>query len=127
MAYYRLTLLRSLSKPGSSYQEYREALVQAREYVGLLRDGPSGKVALLGKAMSYYEQAFTVWTLQADSESPVDSLRTDEPNVADILKQCPGIPRFHYKERDQIYVQDAVACIWRKAADLLDQAPADLH
>jgi hypothetical protein len=127
MAYYRLSLLRSLSKPGAGFQEYRDALIQAREYVGLLRDGSSGKVALLRKAMSYYEKAYAVWTLQTDSEFPVDSLRTDEPAGAEILEQCPDIPRFHYKERDQIYVQDAVSCMWRKAADLLDKAPTDQH
>lgn len=126
LAYNELNRVRSISTSEASFNDYLNALVTAREYVGLLR-GSDATVVLLRQVMSYYEQALAVWSLQADSEFPVDSLRTDEPNGASILKQCPGIPRFHYKERDQIYVKDAVGCIWHKAAVLLDSAPAELH
>lgn len=127
LAYLELTRVRSLSTPGVTYQEYRDSLVPAREYVAMLRDGSSATVQLLRKAIGYYEQALTVWRLQADSEFPVDSLRSDEPEGAAIVKQCPDISRFHYKWRDQIYVKDAVDCIWRKAAEVLDSAPAALR
>ncbi|MDA8429448.1 MAG: hypothetical protein M0T70_09360 [Geobacteraceae bacterium] len=126
VAYLELTKVRALSKAGVTYNDYRNALVPARDYVGLLR-GSDATVTLLRQAMGYYEQALSVWSLQTDSEFPVDSLRTDEPQGAAILGQCPGIPRFHYKERDQIYVKDAVDCIWHLAAELLDRAPGDLR
>jgi len=127
LAYYELTRIRSLSKPGITYREYRDALVRPREYVGLLTDGSSETFGLLRKAMGYYDQALYIWGLRAVSDFPVDSLRTDEPNGAAILKECPTISRFHYKERDQIYVLDAVNCLWNKAADLLERVPSDLH
>lgn len=127
LAYYELTRIRSLSKPGITYREYRDALVRPREYVGLLTDGSSETVGLLRKAMGYYNQALDIWGLEAVSDFPVDSLRTDEPHGAAILKECPNISRFHYKERDQIYVLDAVDCLWNKAADVLGRVPADLH
>ncbi len=127
IAYYELSRVRAMSKPGVTFEEYRKALEPARLYVGLLRNSSSTTVPLLRKAMSYYEQALSVWSQQADSQFPVDSLRTDEPNGAAILRQCPEVPRFHYRDRDQIYVKDAVECIWRQAAELLDKAPAELR
>ena len=125
-AYLELSRVRALSKPGVTFNDYRNALVPAREYVGLLR-GSDATTTLLRQAMGYYEQALSVWSLQTDNEFPVDSLRTDEATGAAILGQCPGIPRFHYKERDQIYVKDAVDCMWRQAAERLDRAPGDLR
>ena len=126
LAYLELTRIRSLCGPELSYRAYRDALARSREYVGLLKGG-SQNVLLLREAMGYYEKALTLWSLETDSEFPLDSLRTDESRGADILEQCPAIPRFHYKTRDQIYVRDAVACMWRKAADTLDQAPDELR
>lgn len=127
LAYIELSRVESISKTGVTYNDYRNALVPAREYVGLLRDGSSATVGLLRKAMSYYEQALRIWALQSDSEFPVDSLRTDEPGGVDILGQCPDIPRFHYKERDQIFVKDAVDCLWSKSSVLLKNALPVLH
>ncbi len=122
LAYIELRRVGSISKSGVTYNDYRDALVPAREYVGLLRDGSSATVGLLKKVMSYYEQALRIWALQSDSEFPVDSLRTDESSGADILRQCPDISRFHYKERDQIFVKDAVDCLWSKSSVLLEKA-----
>lgn len=124
LAYQELARIRLLCGPGLSYREYRDALAQPREYVRLLRGNSENVVALRG-AMGYYEKALTLWSLETDSEFPLDSLRADEPKGADVLNQCPDIPRFHYKERDQIYVRDAVACMWRKAADALDRVPGE--
>ncbi len=126
VAYQELNRVRSKSTSNITFNDYRNALVSAREYVRMLR-GSDATVATLRQVMSYYEQALTVWSLQADSEFPVDSLRTDEQNGAAILKQCPNIARFHYKNRDQIYVKDAVDCIWHQAAELLERMPANLH
>lgn len=126
LAYLELSRVRSLSTSNITYKGYRDALVTPREYVGLLR-GSDATVVLLRKVMGYYEQALSVWSLQVDSEFPVDSLRTDEPAGAATLKECPDIARFHYKERDQIYVKDSVDCILHKAAVLLDEAPLSLH
>jgi|GEM_PF-2676621 len=126
LAYLELARIRALCGPELSYRAYRDALAQPREYVGLLKGG-SASVVLLRGAMGYYEKALALWSLETDSEFPLDSLRTDEPKGAEVLEQCPGIPRFHYKERDQIYVRDAVACMWRKAADALDRTPVELR
>ncbi len=126
LAFLELSRVRSLSTSNITYKGYRNALVTPREYVGLL-SGSDATVVLLRKVMGYYEQALSVWSLQVDSEFPVDSLRTDEPEGAMILKECPDIARFHYKERDQIYVKDSVDCILQKASVLLDEAPASLH
>lgn len=127
LAYLELNRVRVLSTSGVTFNDYRNALIPAREYVGLLRDDSSATVALLRQTMGYYEQALAVWSLQADNEFPVDSLRTDEPSGADILRQCPGISRFPYKGREQIFVKDAVDCIWRQATELLERAPVELH
>lgn len=127
LAYLELSRIREQSKPGVTYQDYKDALVRGREFVSLLPDDSSTTVGLLKKAMSYYEQTLVVWTFQADSEFPVDSLRTDEPNGAAILKMCPDISRFHHKQRDQVYVKDAVECIWHKAADQLDEVPSKIR
>jgi hypothetical protein len=127
MAYLELTRLRSLSAPGVSYPEYREAVVRAQGQMGLLRDASSGVVKWLRNAMAYYDQALAVWRVQAEGDPPADSLRTDEADGAAIVVQCPDIPTFHLKSRDRIMVQDAVACLWRKAATVLDEAPAELH
>lgn len=127
MAYLELSRLRSLSTPGISYTEYRDAVARAQGQMGLLRDSSSRSVDKLKAAMAYYDQALAVWRLQAEADPPVDSLRTDEADGAAIIGQCPGIPTFHRKSRDHIMVQDAVACLWRQAASILDEAPAELH
>lgn len=126
MAFLELSRVRSISTSGISYKDYRDALIPARESVSLLRDSDA-TVTLLRQTMSYYEQALMIWGLQEDSEFPVDSLRTDEPNGAAILNQCPDIARFHYKQRDQIYVKDAVNCIWHLTAELLETAPIEIR
>jgi len=126
VAYLQLTRLRTLSTSGGSYGEYKDAVGEARMYVELLR-GSDATVSLLRRAMSYYEQALSVWGLQADSPSAVDSLRSDQPVGAGILVQCPDIARFPYKQREQIYVKDALNCLWRIAADVLAKAPDNLR
>lgn len=126
LAYQQLVLLRSLSRPGVSYGEYRQAVVRTRQYVALLR-GDSPGVALLREAMATYERALHVWSLKEESQYLVDSLRTDQSEGGAILGLCPGISRFRYKFREQIFVTDAVNCVWGKAALLLEQVPEDVR
>lgn len=122
LAYHELNRIRSLSKSNVDYKDYKKALESPRLYVSLLH-GPETTVTLLHKVMSYYEQALSVWSLRADSELPVDSLNTADPNGAAILRQCPDITRYNILERDQVYVLDAVKCIWNQADELLNRAP----
>ena len=126
-AYAELSRLQALSTPGLTYQNYREAVTRAREEVALLRDESNEGDRLLRSVMAYHEQALAVWKLQADSDAAVDSLRNDEAVGAAIVAQCPDVPRFHYKWREQIYVQDAVACLWNKAAEELRKVPGHLY
>lgn len=127
LAYLELTRVRALSQAGADYRAYREALERARQYVELLPDGSSVNADLLRKALAYYERSSFLWARQVASDFPVDSLRTDEPDGASILEQCPDVARFRYKFREQIYVKNALECIWGKAAALLDQAPSELR
>lgn len=126
LTYYALNRLRSVSRPGASFRDYREAVARARQYVGLLRGDGAG-VQELRAVMTSYERALTLWALREESESAVDSLRSDRPEGEALLRECPDIPRFHRKGRDQIYVLDGVACIWAKAAEQLDRVPAALR
>jgi hypothetical protein len=121
VAYLEISRLRSLSRPEVSYPEYREAVARAQVQMGLLGGASSSVVAKLRRAMAYYDQAAAVWRLQAEADPPVDSLRTDEADGAAIAAQCPGIPTFRLKSRDRIMVLDAVACLWRQAATILDE------
>lgn len=126
LAYQQLSLVRALSRPGVSYAQYRDAVARARQYVGLLKGEGQG-VVFMRRAMATYERALHVWSLKEESQYPVDSLRTDQPEGDAILGLCPAIPRFPYKFREQIYVVDAVNCIWGLAAQLLEQVPEDVR
>lgn len=126
LGYHALNRLRSMSRPGVSFRDYREAVGRAREYVGLLR-GDGADVQELRLVMARYERALNLWSLREESDSAVDSLRSDRPEGEALLRECPGIPRFHRKGRDQIYVLDGVACFWEKAAEQLDRVPAALR
>jgi len=127
MAYFELSRLQALSTSNVPYKDYRSALERAKEKVDLLRDESFPGVGVLRKALAYDEQALAVWRLQADSDYPVDSVRSDEAVGASIIAECPGVSRFHNKGRDQVYVQDAVACLWRKAAEALNGMPPNLR
>lgn len=125
MAYFELSRLQTLSAGNVPYKDYRSAVELAKKQVALVWDDSYPGVKVLRKALAYHEQALAVWRLQADSDFPVDSLRTDEAVGAAIIAECPDIPRFHKKGRDQVYVQDAVACLWRKAAAVLNGMPSE--
>jgi hypothetical protein len=127
VAYFELSRLQALSTSNVSYKDYRSAFERAKGQVNLLRDGSLPGVEVLRKALAYDEQALAVWRLQADSDFPVDSIRTDEAVGAAVIAECHGVSHFHNKGRDQVYVQDAVACLWRKAAEALNSMPPNLR
>lgn len=127
MVYAELYQLQTLSVRGVAYKNYRSAVERAKKQVALLRDASSPGEEVLRTALTYHKKALAIWQLQADSDFPVDSLRTDEAVGAALIAECPGIPTFHYKERDQFYVQDGVDCLWRKAEQVLNSMPPNLR
>ncbi|HEY3309809.1 MAG TPA: hypothetical protein VGJ93_15260 [Desulfuromonadaceae bacterium] len=124
VAFFELSRLRLLCLLDGTYKEYGEVLTQAQEQFYLVQEASSG-VEHLRMALSYYEQALLIWQKHPSVEPPVESLRVDESNQ--IKSNCTEVEFSRAAEEDVFLVNTAIACLWNKAAEELDEVPAFIH
>ena len=123
LAYFELSRVRLLNMLDASYEEYRDAVIQSRKQILLLRDDSSDAADKLRTAQSYYELALVIWSFQAEDGPRSGILLTDEPCVLAVCRQCPDIPVVHQNGLDHVSVQNGVACLWRLSAAVLNKIP----
>lgn len=127
IAYFELSRIQLLNMLNVSYEEYRDAVMQSREQILLLRDDSSAGADILRAAQANYERALVVWRLQIDARAPVDSMLIAEPDVLAVCRQYQDIPIDRFNGNGHVSVQEAVACLWRLSAAVLNEMPSTFH